>query len=153
MSVLQKINTLLDFPNLGLLLLRLWLGVEGFYHGGQKLFGLFGGMGIKGFAEWLGSMHVPMPEVSAVLAGVAELGGGILVAVGLFSRPAALVFAINMGVAIALVHTQAFDNGNKGFEFPMTLAVALLTIVFVGPGRVSLDSMIGRAVAAAKIRP
>lgn len=148
MSVTQKINTLLDFPNLGLLVLRLWLGVEGFYHGGQKLFGLFGGPGIKGFAGWLGSMNVPMPEVSAVLAGIAELGGGILVAVGLFSRPAALVFAINMGMAIALVHTHAFDNGNKGLEFPMTLAVALLTVVLVGPGRLSLDAMMGRAAAA-----
>jgi putative oxidoreductase len=151
MSPLQKLNAVLDFPNFGLLLLRLWLGVEGFYHGGQKLFGLFDGPGISGFAGWLGSMNVPAPQASAVLAGLAEFGGGLLVALGLFTRPAALVFAINMLTAIALVHTGAFDNANQGLEFPMTLAVALLTLVFTGPGRLSVDSFIGRG--AARPRP
>lgn len=153
MTPLQKLNTLLDLPNLGRLVLRLWLGVEGFYHGGQKLFGLFDGPGINGFAGWLGSMHVPAPQVSAVLAGLAEFGGGLLVAAGLFTRPAALVFAVNLGVAIALVHTGAFDNANKGLEFPMTLAVALLAIALVGPGSISIDSVFARAAAAVRIRP
>ena len=56
----------------GLLVIRLMLATVFVYHGAQKLFGAFGGHGLAGFAGWLGSLGVPLPTVSALLAGAAE---------------------------------------------------------------------------------
>ena len=60
--------------DLGLLLLRTMLAVVFLWHGSQKLFGLFGGHGIDGTAVWLGSIGVPLPTLSAILAGASEFG-------------------------------------------------------------------------------
>jgi putative oxidoreductase len=126
--------------DVGLLLLRLVLGAVGVAHGGQKLFALFGGQGAGAFADYLATLGVPAPQVSARLAGAAEFFGGILLAAGLFTRAAAIPFAFTMGVAIWTVHRHAFFAQNTGMEFPLTLGVAALALALTGPGRLSLDA-------------
>ena len=71
----SKLPSVPNSVDLGLLMVRLWIGLIGFIHGSQKLFGLFGGGGIKGFAGYLQTLHVPAPTASAVMAGLAEFGG------------------------------------------------------------------------------
>lgn len=122
-------------PDLGLLILRLWLGVVGILHGSQKLFGAFGGPGIKGFAGFLESLHVPAPTPSAILAASAEFGGGLLIALGLWPRIAAVPFAFTMIVAWATAHQGVFFEQNKGGEYALTLAAMALVVIVAGPGK------------------
>ena len=62
--------------DVGLLMIRLMLGVVFVFHGSQKLFGLFGGPGIEGFAGFLGQLGAPVPTVSALLAGGVRAAAG-----------------------------------------------------------------------------
>ena len=82
----------------------------------------FGGPGIKGFAGFLDTLHVPAPTANAVLAGLAEFAGGLLIALGLFPRLAAIPFAATMLVAWATAHHGKFFAPGGG-EYPLTLAV------------------------------
>lgn len=140
---MNRIARAMHSPDLGLLLIRLMLGVIGVYHGSGKLFGLFGGPGIKGFADILAGMKVPVPLVSAVCAGSAEFFGGLAIALGLFTRIGAVFFAFTMAVAIALVHPDKF-SGEGGMEFPLTLAVVAVALIFTGPGRYSIANAFAR---------
>jgi putative oxidoreductase len=128
----------------GLLLVRLMLAAVFTFHGSQKLFGLFGGYGIQGTAQWLGSIGIPMPTVAAVASGSAEFFGGLLLAFGLFFRPAAAVMAFNMAVATSTHAAKGFDVQRGGAEYPLTLAVILAALVLTGPGRLALSSAIAR---------
>jgi putative oxidoreductase len=152
MTVIGKINVALQYPDLGLLILRLWLGTLGVFHGAQKLFGAFGGHGMAGFTEFLRSLGVPAPSVSAYCAAGAEFFGGILIAMGLFTRLASMPFAINMVVAIAMVHNKGFALPD-GFEFAATVLAGLLALILAGPGRFSADMAIGKFLANLRIKP
>ena len=123
--------------DLGLLALRLALGVVFIMHGGQKLFVL----GPDGVAGFLGSLGVPFPAVNAWLVIAAELGGGLALLAGALTRVAGLATAFTMVVAIATVH---FANGfflPAGYEFALTLLLASLAIVLTGPGAFSIDAL------------
>ena len=139
-------------PAAGLLLLRCAVGAIMMYHGAQKLFGLFGGGGIAGTSAFFGTLGVPFPEIAAWLAGAGELGGGLLLLVGLFTPLAAAVIAIDMIAAIALVHAAKGFSGPDGFEFPMLIAASAMALVFTGPGRYSLDERPGMSDAEALAR-
>lgn len=143
-------NTMLLNPNLGLLLMRLMVGVVGVYHGSQKLFGAFGGKGPRAFAEALEKMNVPMPKVSAVLAGSAECFGGILVAIGLFPRLAALPGAFAMYVAFFVAHKGVFPQDKGGGEYALTLAVVLTGLFFTGPGQWTVMRLISAGKGGGK---
>ncbi|MFM9997204.1 MAG: DoxX family protein [Phycisphaerales bacterium] len=136
-------NTFLgvDRTDLGLLGLRLVVGFTGFYHGAGKLFGIFGGPGIEGFTGFLRSLSVPMPGVSAWLAALAEFVGGIMVALGVYPRLAALPFAFTMFVACFTAHAGHW-SGEKGMEFPFTLGVVLVAIALIGPGRHTIHAWV-----------
>lgn len=134
-------------PDLGLLLIRSMVGVVGVYHGAQKLFGAWDGMGLSGFAGFLESLGVPLPWLSAVLAGSAEFFGGLLLILGVFPRLVAVPFLITMAVAIATVHPNAFNAAENGMEYPLTIAVVLLGIVFAGGGRYGLGRLIAARVS------
>ncbi len=128
----------------GLLILRLVVGGTIAAHGAQKLWGTFGGPGPEGFATVLGKMGFNPPRTYAYLAGGAEFGGGVLIALGLFTPFGAAAVAGMMLGATLLVHIQnGFFNGNKGFEFPLVLGTAALTFAFTGPGEVSFDHALG----------
>ena len=124
----------------GLLLIRVALGVVMIAHGAQKLF-TFGYPGVVGGFTQMG---MPMPGISAALIIAAELGGGILMLAGLFTRFAGAAFAFAMAVAAVKVHLAAGFFMPNGYEFTMMLAAAALGIVLTGPGRFSIDALIAR---------
>ena len=127
--------------DLGLLLIRTVLSAVFIYHGGQKLFGLFGGYGIEGTAGWMASIGIPFPTLSAVAAGATEFFGGIILLLGTGTRIAAVPMAFTMLVAIATVHSGAFDAQKGGMEFPLTLAVVLTALALIGPGRLTVANL------------
>jgi len=130
-------------PDVGLLLLRLMLGVVFIFHGGQKLFGLFGGYGLTATAGAFESMGLPLPMASAIAAGSAEFFGGILLILGLLFRPAAAVMAFTMIVA-SWTHLSGGFPAPQGFEYPLTLGIALITLALTGAGRFALDRRVWR---------
>ena len=128
---------------IGLLLIRLVLGLVFAAHGAQKLFGWFGGFGIQGTGGWLASMGLPAPRLQATVSGLSELGGGLLLAFGLLTPLGAAAVAGVMLVAIATVHlSKGFFNGSGGYEFNLALAVTAFGLAFTGPGRYSLDYLL-----------
>ncbi|MCL6459850.1 MAG: DoxX family protein, partial [Gorillibacterium sp.] len=103
----------------GLLVLRVVVGLLFMGHGAQKLFGWFGGYGPKGTGGWMESIGIKPGVPAAVAAGLIELVGGVLLAVGLFTPVAAVLVALTMLGAISKVHGK---NGlwatANGYEYP-----------------------------------
>jgi putative oxidoreductase len=129
---------------IGLLLVRLVVGGTVAAHGAQKLFGWFGGFGIAGTGGWLESLGFRPGKLQAAVSGLSELGGGLLLAVGLLTPLGGAAIAGVMIVAIASVHLdKGFFNGAGGYEFNVVLAVTALALAFTGPGRLSLDRALG----------
>src|SRR3982751_137392 len=112
----------------GLLLLRVVIGGTMFSHGAQKLFGWFGGHGLRGTAGFFESLGWRMPLAMAFLAGLPETGG-LAVALGLLTSLAALGIAIVLLNAILVVHWKnGFFNGDGGIEFPLALATVAVAV-------------------------
>jgi putative oxidoreductase len=127
----------------GLLVLRLVLGLIMAAHGAQKLFGLFGGPGLTGFAGVLERLGVRPGRPWAIVSGAVEFGGGLLVVLGLLTPVAALFLAGNLLVAIVTVHlARGFWNRDGGYEFPLALIGGLVALSLAGPGSISLDAAI-----------
>jgi putative oxidoreductase len=132
--------------DLALLCVRLALGAIFIIHGGQKLFGFLNGPGMTAFTESVQKLQVPVPEVMAYLAAIAEFGGGILVITGLFSRIGGLAIAGVMIVAIVKVHLRnGFFASSGGFEYPLALLSMALAIAIAGPGALGLGDVLKRA--------
>lgn len=114
---------------------RVVIGLLFAQHGAQKLLGWFGGMG---------GGTVPLLSPPGI-AGVFELVGGVLVALGLFTRPVAFVLAGEMAVAYFMAHApQGFwPIVNKG-EPAVLYAFVFLLFWAMGPGAYSLDAMLRR---------
>jgi putative oxidoreductase len=130
--------------DLGLLLLRLTVGLTLSAHGAQKLFGWFGGYGPDGTGRFMETLGFHPGRRHAVLAGLAELGGGLLLAAGLGTPFAAALIASVMLVAAITVHVQhGFFVTNGGYQFTLVLGVAALSLAFTGPGLFSVDALIG----------
>ena len=125
----------------GILLLRLVVGLAFVGHGTQKLFGWFGGYGPKGTGGFFASQGYRSPVLMAVLAGLAEAGGGTLLALGLATPLAGALLAIVMINAIGSVtFKKAFMLGSELEIAYLTIAVSLAA---TGPGRFSIDRAIG----------
>src|SRR5918996_1091239 len=90
--------------DVGLLLIRVVLGATMAAHGAQKLFGWFNGPGLAGTGGWLHSMGFKPARLHAAVTGLAEFGGGALLAVGLLTPPRSAAVAGGMLGAIATVH-------------------------------------------------
>jgi putative oxidoreductase len=131
--------------DVGLFLIRAVLAVVFIYHGGQMLFGLFGGYGIHGTAAWMASVGIPFPTLSTVLSGCVQFLGGIILAFGDGTRLAAIPMAINMLVAILFVHRGRFDVRFDGMEYALTACVVLVALSLIGPGKFTLGHLISRA--------
>lgn len=135
-----------DRRDLGLLLLRLGTGGVLAAHGAQKLFGWFGGHGIEGTGQFMESIGYVPGKASATAAGLAETGGGTLLALGL-ATPAAGAAAAGAMAGAAAVHTpNGFFNQEGGYEYAATLALTAAGLAVTGPGRLSLDHVLGHAV-------
>jgi putative oxidoreductase len=127
----------------GLLFLRVVIGGIFSAHGAQKLLGWFGGPGLEGTRGWLGNLSFRLPAVMALVVALSE-SSGVLFAVGLLTPFAALLMCSVMCVAIAAVHwPNGFFNGSKGYEFNLSLIAATVAVAATGPGRFSLDRLIG----------
>jgi putative oxidoreductase len=143
----------LILTDVGLLLIRVIVGVVFAFHGSQKMFGLFGGVGLAGFAGFLDQMAIPQPAVAAVLASSAELIGGNLLVLGFGIRFAVLPMIVTMGVAIFAVHGGAFSLEANGMEYALLLAVVLAGLGFTGPGRISLSCLMNNEALIRRFLP
>ncbi|GAB2747082.1 DoxX family protein [uncultured Nocardioides sp.] len=128
---------------LGLLIIRVVLGLLLVGHGAQKLLGWFGGAGLRGTAGFFDSVGYRPGRRMAVLAGLAEVTGGALVALGLLTPLGAAIVIGTMFAAAAVHSSHGLWNANGGYELPLLYAVTALGLGFTGPGRVSLDSLLG----------
>jgi putative oxidoreductase len=125
----------------GLLLLRVFVGLAFFGHGTQKLFGWWGGYGPQGTGSFFASMGYRSGVAMAVLAGLAEAGGGTLLALGLLTPLACAAIAIVMLNAIfSVTLKRAFMLGS---ELELTYLVIAISLAAIGPGRFSLDRALG----------
>ena len=126
-------------PDLGLLILRVVLGIIMIYHGWPKVTNL------GGTIEGMAGMGVPAPAVAAIFATVAEVVGGLLMVLGAFTDIAGLMFAIDMLGAITFVHAKnGFSVAKGGIEWPLLLVAAALAIALAGPGRYAVGSPAAR---------
>ncbi|MGW1888815.1 DoxX family membrane protein [Streptomyces sp. NPDC002004] len=135
--------TCFDRRDLGLLLLRLGTGGVLAAHGAQKLFGWFGGGGIEGTGAFMESVGYRPGKASAVAAGLAEAGGGALLALGLATPAAGAAAAGAMGGAAAVHAPQGFFSQGGGYEYAAYLGLAAAGLAVTGPGRYSLDHALG----------
>jgi putative oxidoreductase len=132
--------------DLGLLILRLVVGLTFAGHGAQKAFGWWNGPGLAGWRGAVTHMGFQPVELFVVLSIGAELVGGSLFALGLFTPLAAMILVAQSVVIISKVHLpKGFWNTNGGYEYPLTLAASVIAIAFIGAGSVSLDSGLGLA--------
>jgi len=127
----------------GTAVLRLCVGTVFLAHGAQKLFGAWGGPGLAGTAGLFENLGLMPAYPLAVLAAVAEFGGGVLLIVGGLTRWVALLLALEMVVAVWKVHylNGFFLNSDRGpdVEFSLVLIGALLCLMLAGPGALSVD--------------
>jgi putative oxidoreductase len=130
--------------NLGLLALRVTLGLVFVGHGAQKAFGAFGGPGFTGATGFIGSLGLRPARFWAGLAVGGELIAGALYLLGLLTPLAGLLVLGTMGVAIAKVHApKGFFVQNGGYEYNLVLIIAAVALALVGPGTYSLDHLLG----------
>jgi putative oxidoreductase len=137
-------------PDGAIAVIRIVLGLVMLGHGLQKTFGLFGGYGFKGtMGFFTGPMHIP--AVFAFLAIAAEFAGGLGLIVGLLGRVAAFGVAVNMAVAVILVHLPVgfFMNWNgnlkgEGYEYHLLAIAMAVAILLRGSGAASIDLALSR---------
>jgi putative oxidoreductase len=134
------------FQPLGLLVLRAALGLIFLTHGYPKL--------TRASAP-LQAMFVQhgLPAQMVYLAGVLEAFGGLLLILGLFTRGAALLLAIEMGVAIVKVHSVHGIMALHDYEFPLALAAASIALATVGAGTASVDHLLFGDAVSNRSRP
>ena len=133
--------------DLALLIMRVVLGLTFMAHGSQKLFGWFGGSGIKGTTNTMGKLGVAHPVALAWTSALSEFGGGLLVLLGLLTPLAAGLIVSVMLVAIVTVHGKnGFFNGNRGYEFNLNLIALAVALMLMGAGMISLDYQLGIAL-------
>lgn len=129
--------------DLGLLIIRLVIGLLFAAHGTQKLFGWFGGYGIQGTGGWFESIGVKPGAAMAVMAGLSEVGGGLLFALGLSTPLAAALIIVPMIVAIVKVHgANGLWATANGYELNLIIIAIALGVALIGAGSYSLDAIL-----------
>ncbi len=137
------------YPSWSHLIVRLGLGIIFFAHGAQKVFGWFGGYGLKGTVGYF-QQSLGIPPALGALGAFTELLGGLGMLVGFLVRPAALGLIVMMLVAISKVH---WPNGffinwemqqgkGHGFEMNLALIAMALAVLVGGAGALSIDRLI-----------
>jgi putative oxidoreductase len=123
--------------------LRVIVGLVFFVHGWQKVFGF----GIHGTAGFLSQAGIPLPLVSAGIVITVEFLGGALLLLGVATRLAAGLNAIDMLVAILAVHLKNGFFNPTGVEFPLTLLAACVCLMITGPGAASVEWLFARKMS------
>lgn len=124
-----------SWQSVGLLVLRLVVGIAFILHGLPK---------IKNPLHWMGDK---VPSILQLAAALAEFGGGIALILGFLTPIAAAAIAIDMVFALVLVHFpqhQPFVGGGPGgsFELPLVYLALMIALIATGPGRYSLDAQL-----------
>ncbi|MBO0876118.1 MAG: DoxX family protein [Pseudonocardia sp.] len=130
--------------DLGLLVVRVVLGVIFLGHGAQKMFGSFGGPGLGGFGTFLAGNGYQQAPMLAGLTAVTELVGGALVLIGLLTPLAAAgLLAVMINVMCLKFGGGLFGTrGGAGYELELALAGMAATLILAGAGRLALDRLI-----------
>lgn len=143
-GVLAGLNRRLDsaaqpFEGAAWFALRAATGLLLMPHGAQKLFGMFGGGGISGTAGFLESVGYPAPMLMAILIGVVEFFGGLMIAAGFMTRFAAVSVAVFMAFAVMFHLGNGFFWTARGYEYPVLWGIAAIFFAVKGGGAYSID--------------
>lgn len=134
--------------DLGLLVLRLVVGLIFAAHGAQKVLGWWGGPGLSGWIAAMTRMGLRPAGLWALVSALTELVGGLLLALG---GATPLVAPLLVGQSLVIVvrghWSRGFWNRDGGIEFPLALLGGSVAILGVGPGGLSVDAAVGLAVA------
>ena len=125
--------------DVGLLIGRVVVGLVLVAHGWQKW-----ADGIGGTQDGFASMGVPLPEVAAVAQASLEVGGGALLVLGALTPLVGALLGLSMLGAAWFAHRDAFFVGDGGYEFVLVLAATSFLLALTGPGRLSVDALLGR---------
>jgi putative oxidoreductase len=118
----------------GITALRIVTGVVFLMHGQQKLFTA----GLWGTAAQFSKMHIPLPSVAGPVVTLMEFLGGICLILGVFTRWAAILLALDMAGAILFVHGRNGFFLPRGFEYAMVMLVVCVALAMLGPGPAAL---------------
>jgi putative oxidoreductase len=144
-------------PDVGPAILRLALSAVFLGHGAQKLFGFWGGGGLAATASFLASLGLGPAGPLALVFGVVELAGGLLLLAGAYTRWVAPLLVVDLAVVAwkAYLVNGFFLNWTlapgvgHGIEYHVVLVAALICLMFTGPGAISVDAWRHRAEEAA----
>ena len=125
--------------------LRLVIGAIFVAHGAQKLFGIWGGGGIDGTTAFFTQLGLAPAMPLAILVGVVEFAGGLMLICGALTLVVSLALTVNMLVAIAKVHLANGFFLPGGYEFNLALIGALVSLMLTGPGALSIDGQRARS--------
>jgi putative oxidoreductase len=138
--------------DVGLLVLRMTVGLIFLAHGAQKAFGWWKGPGMAGWSATLARMGYRPAHAFAGVAAAIELGGGLLLAAGLLTPLAAGAIVAQTVVIIGRVHWRnGFFNTAGGFEYPLLLGLGAVVIAIAGPGAIAVDQLIGVAIGPERV--
>ena len=133
-------NGIADLP------VRIAFGAVFIAHGGQKLFGWWGGYGLEATGQWMASIGLEPGFAMAMIAGGIEFFGGIALILGVITRPVAIAASLLMLVAMMSAHwSNGFFMSANGYEFALTLLAMSAYLTIAGSGRLSIDSIFRRA--------
>ena len=128
-------------------LLRVTAGAFLIPHGAQKLFGAFGGYGLEATGQFFQTqLGFANGYLAALGAGSVEVFGGLLLALGLFTRFAAGAVVVFLSVAMTFHFSNGFIWTDSGWEYPVFWTIIVLMFVVRGGGQYSLDRLIGREI-------
>jgi putative oxidoreductase len=130
--------------DLSLLAARLTIGASIGAHGAQKMFGAFGGPGLEGASQFMGSLGFEPPEKYARAASATEMASGALIALGALGPVGPAMLVSVMVSAIETVHRpKGYWNTEGGFEMNVMYMLVALLLATEGYGSFSVDALLG----------
>jgi putative oxidoreductase len=140
----------MDTIDFSLLILQVGVGLIFAAHGAQKVFGWWGGPGLAGWEGAMEQMGFRPARLFAITSAFAELGGGLLLAVGLLTPLAAALLVAQAVVIVGQVHwSNGFFNARSGIEFPLLLGLGAVAVGLGGGSALAVDPLIGFALEPA----